>query len=400
MDQERVVTAASNDRFQQSVTAGRLRKLGTMGLAEDLGHGRWRLDDGIEETLRRMGERGDIIRTMQRELTARKLDRAGVDQRIHAMPAEEIIGRVIHRGFSDEHRDRHYLIVDGVDGRVHYVDIGRGDRVEPTPEESIVRIAPRSAAVRDVDRTVAAVAEGNGGRYSIDAHLRHDAGATQGFAEAHVRRLEAMRRAGMNVERMVDGGWAIATDHLDQAAAYEARGLRDRPVEVETMSTLPIAQLETANAATWLDREIDAATPTPLRDVGFGREVQVALDTRRQWLIERDLADVEGRKVRLRANALLLLQRRELVSAGERFAGEVGKQFVEAKMGCLVEGRLTRRVDLASGQFALVEQSREFTLVPWRPVLEKQLGNRISGLMRPDGLNWHFGRSRDGPEIS
>jgi type IV secretory pathway VirD2 relaxase len=346
MDQERVVTAASNDPFQQSVTAGRLRKLGTMGLAE------------------------------------------------------EIIGRVIHRGFSDEHRDRHYLIVDGVDGRVHYVDIGRGDRVEPTPEESIVRIAPRSAAVRDVDRTVAAVAEGNGGRYSIDAHLRHDAGATQGFAEAHVRRLEAMRRAGMNVERMVDGGWAIATDHLDQAAAYEARGLRDRPVEVETMSTLPIAQLETANAATWLDREIDAATPTPLRDVGFGREVQVALDTRRQWLIERDLADVEGRKVRLRANALLLLQRRELVSAGERFAGEVGKQFVEAKMGCLVEGRLTRRVDLASGQFALVEQSREFTLVPWRPVLEKQLGNRISGLMRPDGLNWHFGRSRDGPEIS
>ncbi|MGN6121579.1 MAG: DUF3363 domain-containing protein, partial [Sphingomonas oligoaromativorans] len=166
MDQERVVTAASNDPFQQSVTAGRLRKLGTMGLAEDLGHGRWRLDDGIEETLRRMGERGDIIRTMQRELTARKLDRAGVDQRIHAMPAEEIIGRVIHRGFSDEHRDRHYLIVDGVDGRVHYVDIGRGDRVEPTPEESIVRIAPRSAAVRDVDRTVAAVAEGNGGRYS------------------------------------------------------------------------------------------------------------------------------------------------------------------------------------------------------------------------------------------
>jgi len=400
MDDERTVTAASNDPFQQSVAAGRLRKLGTMGLAKDVGHGRWRLADGIEDTLRRMGERGDIIRTIQRELTARKLDRAGVDRRIHDRPAEEIIGRVIHRGFSDEHRDRHYLIVDGVDGRVHYLDIGRGDLSEPTPEESIVRIAPRSAAVRDVDRTVAAVAEGNGGRYSIDAHLRHDGGATQGFAEAHVRRLEAMRRAGSTIERMADGSWAIAPDHLDQAAAYEARGLRDRPVEIETLSSLPITRLETADAATWLDREIGAATPMPVREAGFGREVRSALDARRQWLIEQELADVDGGKVRLRANAIMLLQRRELLGTGDRLAGKLGKPFVEATTGSPVEGRLARRVDLASGRFALVEQSREFTLVPWRPVFEKQIGNQVSGLMRSDGVSWRFGRSRAGPTIS
>jgi len=400
MDDERTVTAASNDPFQQSVAAGRLRKLGTMGLAEDVGHGRWRLADGIEDTLRQMGERGDIIRTMQRELTARKLDRAGVDRRIHDNPTEEIVGRVVHRGFSDEQRDRHYLIVDGIDGRVHYLDIGRGDLTEPTPEESIVRIAPRSAAVRDVDRTVAAVAQGNGGRYSIDVHLRHDASATQGFAEAHVRRLEAMWRAGSTVERMADGSWAIGADHLDQAAAYEARGLRDRPVEIETVSALPIAWLETADAATWLDREIGAATPMPVRDAGFGREVRSALDARRRWLVEQELAEVDGGKVRLRANAIMLLQRRELLSAGERLAGELGKPFVEAKIGNPVEGRLARRVDLAGGRLALVEQSREFTLVPWRPVLEKKLGDQVGGLMRTDGVSWRFGRGRAGPTIS
>lgn len=68
-------------------------------------------------------------------------------------------------------------------------------------------------------------------------------------------------------------------------------------------------------------------------------------------------------------------------------------------MGSIVEGRLARRVDLAGGRFALVEQSREFTLVPWRPVLERQLGSKVSGLMRSDGVNWRFGRLRSGPEI-
>ncbi len=400
MDEERTVTAAGNDPFQQSVAAGRLRRLGTMGLAENVEHGRWRLADGIEDTLRRMGERGDIIRTMQRELTARKLDRAGVDRCIHGRQTEEIVGRVVHRGFSDEHRDRHYLIVDGIDGRVHYLDVGRGDLTGPTPEESIVRIAPRGAAVRDVDRTVAAIAQGNGGRYSIDVHLRHDASATQGFAEAHVRRLEAMRRAGIGVERNADGTWSIPADHIEQAAAYEVRGLRDRPVDIETLSALPISRLETADAATWLDREIGAATPMFARDVGFGRELRLALDARRRWLIEQELADLDGGKVRLRANAIVLLQRRELLGAGERLAGELGKPFVEAKMGSAVEGRLTRCVDLAGGRFALIEQSREFTLVPWRPVLEKQIGKPVDGLMRTDGVSWWFGRNRSGPQVS
>src|SRR3546814_6505153 len=72
---------------------------------------------------------------------------------------------VIARGFADEHRDRHYLLVDGVDGHAHYVDIGRGDSVSPIPEGAIVRVSARSMAVRDADRVVADVAAVNGGRY-------------------------------------------------------------------------------------------------------------------------------------------------------------------------------------------------------------------------------------------
>jgi type IV secretory pathway VirD2 relaxase len=400
MDDERVVTAASNDPFQQSIAAERLRKLGAMGLAEDLGGGRWQLTDGIEETLRRMGERGDAIRTMQRELTARKLDRAGVGRRIHEELIEPIVGRVIHCGLSDELRDRHYLMVDGVDGQVHYVDIGRGDRSEVTPEGSIVRVTARGGGVRDVDRTIAGVAAANAGRYSVEAHLRHDPGATQPFAETHIRRLEAMRRARAGVERNADGSWSIGADHVERAAAYEARGVRDHPVVIETLSSVPLPQLETAEAATWLDHELTAASPLPLRDAGFGADVRAALAARRQWLVEQELADADSGRVKLRTNAILMLQRRELLRAGERLADDLGKSFVELKIGQHVEGRLSRRVDLIGGRFALVERSREFTLVPWRHVLEKRIGKQVRGVMRSDSVNWRFGQQRAGPEIA
>jgi type IV secretory pathway VirD2 relaxase len=398
MDDARVVTATSNDPFQQSINAGRLRRLGTMGLAEHLGSGKWQLADGVEGTLRRMGERGDIIRTMQRELTARKLER--VDRHIHDELREPIVGRVVHRGFSDEHRDRHYLILDGVDGQVHYVDIGRGDQTEATPEGSVVRIAARDVSLRNVDRTVGEVAAANDGRYSVEAHLRHDTSATQGFAEAHIRRLEAMRRAGTGIERNADGSWPISADHLERAAAFEARGIRDRPVTVETLSAAPLAQLEKATAATWLDRELAAASPVAVRNAGFGSELRSALADRGQWLVEQQLAEGDNGKVRLRPGALLMLQRKELLGVAQELANELGKPFAEAHPGSTVEGTLTRRINLVSGRFALVEQSKEFTLVPWRPVLEKHIGKNVSALMRSDGMSWRFERSRMGPAIS
>lgn len=110
----------------------------------------------------------------------------------------------------------------------------------------------RSLEVRDADRVVAEVAAANAGRYSVDLHLPHDPAATQAFAEGHVRRFEA--QAG--VEREPDGSWTIAGDHIDCAAAYEARRHRDQPVDVEILSTAPLEQLRDADAATWLDRQL------------------------------------------------------------------------------------------------------------------------------------------------
>ena len=78
----------------------------------------------------------------------------------------------------------------------------------------------------------------------------------------------------------------------------------------------------------------------------------------------------------------------------------MGSPFVEAKVGERVEGTYRRSVDTMSGRLAVIEKSREFTLVPWRPVLERQVGKPVAGIMREGGIGWTLGRQRGGPGIS
>ena len=400
---DRVVEARGRDAFDQTIRTGRLAKLSRLGLAEPIGAGRWRFAPDLDHTLRRMGERGDIIRTMQREFTLASIDRAAADRAIYdpmSPDATPLVGRVVARGLADEHADRHYLIIDATDGRSYFVAIGKGDNVDALGAGAIVQIDPLRPTVREVDRTVAAVAAANDGRYGEDAHLRHDPSATQAFAETHVRRLEAMRRSGAGVARDPSGIWTIAPDHLERVAAHETVMLRDRPVAVETLSALPLEKLVDADAATWLDRELIAVAPAPLRDAGFGQDVRDAQVRRRQWLIAQGFAEETDGGVSYRPDMIAALQRRELLRVAGQLSDELALHFVATEPGARIDGVYRRPIELVSGRFALVEKSREFTLVPWRPVLDRHVGKSVSGILRGDGVSWSIGRGRGGPTIS
>lgn len=402
-DHNGVVLPSDRDAFRQTLLAGRLKKLERLGLAEEIRPSQWRLADDLEDTLRRMGERGDIIKTMHREMTEKGVDRSAADYAIHdpsAPDAKPIVGRVVARGLSDELRDRHYLIIDGVDGRVHHIDIGKGEATEPTPGGAIVRVTPKTPEPRQVDRTVAEIAAANGGRYSVDIHLKHDPRAIESFAETHVRRLEAIRRATGTVTREPNGDWVIAPDHLDGVAEYERQQARTAPVVVETLSAIPLEQQIAADGATWLDRELVAENPELMRDSGFGRNVRDAMNRRRQWLIGEDLAREEQNHVVYRANMLGILRRRELTRVVGQLSDELGLAYVEAHNDEVVEGTLRRSLELASGKYAVIEKSREFTLVPWRPVLERHIGQYVSGVIREEGVSWTIGRQRNGPGVT
>lgn len=403
IDENGLVQVTLRDPLQQSVQVGRLRKLERLGLATETDPGRWRLTDGMVETLQRMGERGDIIKAMHRELTEAGIERSSADWVIYdpsAPAASPVIGRIIKRGLADEQEDRHYLIVDGVDGRIHYVDIGKSETLEPVPESAILEIAPKRLEPRPADHTVAEIAAANGGRYDVEIHLRHDPGASAAFAESHARRLEAMRRLGNLAQRLPDGTWLIAADHLERARVYERSIARDSPVNVQILSLTSLENLVGAEGATWLDRQLVAQDPVSLGEARFGREVRDAQSRRRQWLVEQGLAREEGTRLAYRSNLLAVLQRRELSRVGTQFSGELGLPFAEPAQGERIEGTYRKSVDLVSGRFALVERSRDFTLVPWRPVLERNLDRKVSGVMRADGISWTIGRGRGGPNIS
>lgn len=116
--------------------------------------------------------------------------------------------------------------------------------------------------------------------------------------------------------------------------------------------------------------------------------------------MEEGLAQEEQGRVIFRASLLETLRRRELSRVAGQLSDELGLRYAEARSGERVEGVYRRPIELASGRFALIEKSREFTLVPWRPVLERHVGKHVSGIMRGDSINWTIGRQRGGPSIS
>jgi hypothetical protein len=225
-----------------------------MGLARPDGMNRWRLRPDIEPTLRAMGERGDIVRTMQRALGAQQREMAVFTPGEAAQP---VVGRVIGKGLADELQERGYLVLDGIDGRAHYVALPAGTELEQFPAGAVVE-ARGAAEGRAVDKTIAGLAEG--GLYRTDHHLallraQPGRGDPQETVAAHVRRLEALRRAGL-VERVAEGAWRVPADLPERAHQHDAQRLAGGSVTLH--SHLPIERQARVIGATWLDRQLIA----------------------------------------------------------------------------------------------------------------------------------------------
>ncbi|TIM51525.1 MAG: DUF3363 domain-containing protein, partial [Mesorhizobium sp.] len=133
---------------------------------------------------------------------------------------------------------------------------------------------------------------------------------------------------------------------------------------------------------------------------GFGRDVREAQARRRQWLIAQGLAREEQDRIVYRVNMLAVLRHRELIRVASQLSEELGLSYAEARPGERVEGTLRRSVELASSKYAVIEKSREFTLVPWRPVHERHIGKEMSGVVGGEGISWVIGQQRSGPSVS
>jgi type IV secretory pathway VirD2 relaxase len=296
---------------------GRAAKLERLGLAEPVGPACWTLKPGLDETLRELGVRGDIIRAMHRAMRkeGREPDVASFAVHGHT-PAEPVLGRLVERGLDDELKGTGYAIIEGVDGRTHHLKFG-------------------------------------------DLQWTGDSAA------------------GSVVE----------------ARTYQDQESRQR-LTLAVRSDLTIEDQVHARGATWLDRQLLAKEPAFMGG-GFGAEVRATMERRVDHLIEEGLARRTGQRVVFARDLLATLRRRELDETAERLSAETGLTYHPADEGEAVSGVYRRRVTLASGRFAMIDDGMGFQLVPWRPALEKELGREVRGIIAPGGnVDWSFGRKR------
>ncbi|HBF57562.1 MAG: type VI secretion protein [Afipia sp.] len=207
------------DEFH-ALKVGRLRKLETLGLAEQVGPGQWAIDTKAEATLRELGERGDIIKRMHRALTDRGIERGSAGYVLAAESLDApVIGRLVDRGLDDELKGSAYAVVDGVDGRTHHIKLPDLEAAGDSAAGSIVelrafddaqgqrRVAIAVRSDLDIDRQVtatgatwldrqniarepAALSEVGFGaevRQALDRRADHLVG--QGFGERHGQRV-------------------------------------------------------------------------------------------------------------------------------------------------------------------------------------------------------------------
>ncbi|WP_200834890.1 DUF3363 domain-containing protein [Phyllobacterium salinisoli] len=385
-------------QFNRTLRLRRLAKLEKMGLATEHAPGVWKLSERMEPVLRELGERGDIIRTMHKALKADGLERNPMTFQIHdTAPEVPIVGRVLDKFLTDELGENLTIVVDGIDGRTHHVAGIDAARIEDARIGSVVEIGPPDTASRSSDRTIATIAEG--GIYRPSRHLeqakfegRVPGGDYKGYVNAHVRRLEALRRNGI-AERIDTDRWRIPRDFESRAAAFDAS--RNRQATIRILSAARLEQQIGADGATWLDRRLVSAEISDLAPSGFGQQVREAMDRRREHHIDRgDAARQPNGGIAYRRNLLATLREREVAGVGGELASTKGLPFRAAADGETVSGKFTGTIHLSSGKFAVVEQSHEFTLVPWRPVIDRRLGREVMGVVQGGSMSWQMGRQR------
>ena len=295
---------------------GRAQYLERLGLAQSGAPGQWQLLEDLEPKLRALAERGDIIKALHSALRGQDRDPSALVIQGQALEAP-VFGRLVDRGLHDELNGQAYVIVDGVDGRLHHLRFSSLGQTGDTPIGGLVEVRSRSL----------------------------DDGAS---------RLELVHRSDLSLD----------------------------------------AQIK-ASGATWLDRQMVSREPLALSRAGFGLEAREALERRREQLERLGLASRQGGALTPARNLLSTLRSQELSRVAANIAAEAGAAHIEVKPGAAVAGVYSRRVDLASGRFAMIEDGLGFQLVPWTRALDAHLGKDIRGAMNSSGgMEWSLGKKR------
>jgi Protein of unknown function (DUF3363) len=241
-------------------------------------------------------------------------------------------------------------VIDGVDGRVHHIEMD-ADRAEDVSRGMIVMAGSAPPGPSVADRNILDIA-GQGGVYRPSVHLERAraaidriGGDPEAFVRSHVRRLEALRRAG-HAERIDGDRWRVPAGFPERGQAY---GLaRDRAnIRISVLSHSGLDQQIGSDGAAWLDRELASPDRTTLVNTGFGRDVSEAMERRRQSLVNMGHAvRLKDGRIRVSKDLIANLERTEVSRVGKAMAADRGLTFTAAKTGDTSAARLSARPSL------------------------------------------------------
>jgi type IV secretory pathway VirD2 relaxase len=131
--------AQSGDPELRRLLVGRAQTLERLGLAGQIAPGQWTLKPGLEQTLRDLSIRGDIIKTMHRVMSGAGREPDVTGFALHPeVPAEPIVGRLAARGLQDELNGTAYAVIEGIDGRTHHLKFSDLERTSDASPGSVV----------------------------------------------------------------------------------------------------------------------------------------------------------------------------------------------------------------------------------------------------------------------
>jgi len=186
-----------------------------------------------------------------------------------------------------------------------------------------------------------------------------------------------------------EGVWHIPANLPERGQAYDTE--RGGAVSIELSCHLSIDQQKRALGATWLDQQL--VTPAPdVGALGFGGEVRTALQVRKEFLVESGFAQKHNEQIIAPRDLLAQLRQHDIDNTGRELQAETGLLYRPAQPGQRISGTYRRSVQLASGRFALLDDEIGFSLVPWRPIVERALGKAVSAVVRGDVVSWQLGR--------
>jgi type IV secretory pathway VirD2 relaxase len=204
----------------------RLETLESLDVVERTSPTSWRLAEGWQETLRQLGERGDVIKRMHHALEGR----ASSYRVFQPGSGAAVEGIIKQKGLHDELAGDPYVIVQTPRMEAVYV------RLDPTTADTLkegaaVRLTCEPQRwVKTTDPAIQREAVANGGIYDPTAHLRKLGDMPVAVSGRWVepkeviavneRRLERLERYKL-VTHLPDGRWRVPPDLVAQLEARE-----------------------------------------------------------------------------------------------------------------------------------------------------------------------------------